>query len=49
MNIKTLGRFLTLFFIAFLPWSVVISVLGTEKIHLDIFRFTKEIIIILIA
>ncbi len=49
MNIKTLGRFLTLFFIAFLPWSVVISVLGTEKIHLDIFRFTKEIVIILIA
>jgi len=49
MNIKTIGRFLTLFFIAFLPWSVVISVLGTEKMHLGIFRFIKEIIIAIIA
>lgn len=49
MTIKKIGRFLTLFFIAFLPWSVVISVLGTEKMHLDIFRFTKEIIIVVIA
>lgn len=49
MNTQKIGRFLTLFFVAFLPWSVAFSVLGTERLHLDIFRFSKEIIIALIG
>lgn len=49
MNTQKIGRLLTLFFVAFLPWSVVFSVLGTERLHLDIFRFSKEIIIAMIG
>lgn len=46
MTIKSIGRFLTLFFVAFLPWSVLFSVFWSEKLHLDILRFSKELILI---
>ena len=36
-------RQLILFFVALLPWSVVISVFGWDKLHLGIFHFWKEI------
>lgn len=49
MNSKALGRFLVLFFIAFLPWSVAFSLFWSEKLQSDIFRFSKEIIGILIV
>lgn len=49
MNSKALGRFLVLFFIAFLPWSVAFSLFWSEKLQSDIFRYSKEIIGILIV
>ncbi len=49
MTTKSLGRFITLFFVAFLPWSVIFSVFWSEKLHLDILRFSKELILISIG
>jgi len=49
MKIEKIGRILTLFFIAILPWSVVLSVFGTEIIHLSIARYFKEIFLVTIA
>lgn len=49
MKIEKIGRILTLFFIATLPWSVVLSVFGTEIIHLNAARYYKEIFLVLIG
>jgi hypothetical protein len=49
MKIEKIGRILTLFFIAVLPWSVVLAVFGTEIIHLNVVRYFKEIFLVLIG
>ncbi|MBP7806459.1 hypothetical protein KA057_02135 [Candidatus Gracilibacteria bacterium] len=41
--VQKIGRFLILFFIGFLPWSVALTVLGTERLGLEWMRFSKEI------
>lgn|GEM_PF-1122661 len=41
--VQKIGRFFTLLFVGFLPWSVVISVFGTERLGFEIVRFSKEI------
>jgi hypothetical protein len=43
MKIENIGRIVTLCFVALLPWSVIFSVFGTERLHLDIARYFKEI------
>lgn len=48
MSLQKIGRFLILFFAGFLPWSVLISVTGTEKLGIEMFRFAKEILLALI-
>jgi len=48
MSLQKIGRFLILFFAGFLPWSVIISVTGTEKLDIEMFRFAKEILLALI-
>lgn len=49
MNVRAFGRYITFFLIAFLPWSVVFSVFSGEKIDLDILRFSKEFLVLLIG
>lgn len=49
MKIEKIGRILTLFFMAILPWSVALSVFGTEIIHLNVVRYFKEIFLVTIA
>jgi len=49
MDIKKISRCSIHFLVAFLPWSVAFSVLSTERLNIDIFRFSKEIIIACIA
>jgi len=49
MKIENIGKFFTLFLVAFLPWSVIFSVLGTERLWLNIARFSKEILVIIIV
>ena len=41
--IEKIGQKAVLFFIALLPWSVIISVFGSEQLHMGLFRFWKEI------
>jgi len=41
--IQKIWRYLILFFIGFLPWSVVFTVLSTERLWLEWMRFSKEI------
>jgi glucan phosphoethanolaminetransferase (alkaline phosphatase superfamily) len=48
MSLQKIGRLFILFFAGFLPWSVIVSVTGTERFHLEIFRFTKEIFLVFI-
>lgn len=43
--LQKIGRLLVLFLIGFLPWSVIVSVFGTERLGIELFRFTKEVII----
>jgi hypothetical protein len=47
--LQKIGRFLTLLFIGFLPWSVIFSVFGSERIWIDALRLSKEIFLILIV
>lgn len=42
--IQKIGRQAVLFFMALLPWSVIISVFGDEQLGIGIFRFWKEIV-----
>lgn len=42
--IEKIGQKAVLFFIALLPWSVIISVFGSEQLHMGLFRFWKEIV-----
>ncbi len=52
MSLEKIGKFLVLFFVGFLPWSVIVSVTGTERLNIGMMRFTKEILlagIVLIA
>ena len=46
--IEKIGRRGVLFFIALLPWSVIISVYGGEELHIGLFRFWKEGVLALI-
>lgn len=43
--LQKIGRTSVLFLIGFLPWSVVVSVFGTERLGIELFRFAKEAII----
>lgn len=45
MSLEKIGKFLILFFVGFLPWSVIISVAGTEKLGIELMRFSKEILL----
>lgn len=45
MSLQKIGRFLILFFAGFLPWSVIVSVTGTERLDISVMRFIKEIIL----
>ena len=38
-----------LFFVGFLPWSVIVSVTGTERLDIEMMRFAKEIILAVIV
>ena len=38
-----------LFFVGFLPWSVIVSVTGTERLGIEMMRFAKEIILAVIV
>ena len=38
-----------LFFAGFLPWSVIVSVTGTERLDIEMMRFAKEIILAVIV
>lgn len=42
MALEKIGRRLVLLFMALLPWSVIISVFGSEELHIGLFRFWKE-------
>lgn len=48
MSLKKIGRFLLLVFAGFLPWSVIVSVTGTERLGIEMMRFTKEFFLLLI-
>ncbi len=45
MLLQKIGRFLVLFLVGFLPWSVIVSVTGTERFGLELMRFAKEILL----
>lgn len=50
--LQKIGRLLILVFIGFLPWSVIVTVTGMERLDIEMMRFCKEIligIIILVA
>lgn len=49
MSLQKIGRFLVLFFVGFLPWSVIVSVTGTERLGIEMMRFAKEIILAVIV
>ena len=49
MKIEKIGRILTLLFVAILPWDVILSVFGTEEIHLGLSRYFKELFLVLIG
>jgi hypothetical protein len=46
--LQKIGRFLVLFLAGFLPWSVIVSVTGTERLDIGIMRFAKEILLAVI-
>lgn len=46
--LQKIGRLLTLAFIGFLPWSVIVTVGGTERLDIDSMRFCKEIFMAII-
>lgn len=48
MSLQKIGRFLVLFLAGFLPWSVIVSVTGTERLDIELMRFTKEILLAVI-
>ncbi len=48
MSLQKIGRFLVLFLAGFLPWSVIVSVTGTERLDIGIIRFAKEILLAVI-
>lgn len=48
MKIEKIGRILTLFFIAALPWSVMISVIGVLKFDIQILRYWKEVFLMIL-
>lgn len=43
--LQKFGRLFLFFLIGFLPWSVIVSVFGTEKLGISLFHFSKEIIL----
>ncbi len=43
--LQKFGRLFLFFLIGFLPWSVIVSVFGTEKLGISFFHFSKEIIL----
>ncbi|MCB9806577.1 hypothetical protein H6768_01515 [Candidatus Peribacteria bacterium] len=49
MALQKIGRFLILFFAAMLPWSVIVSVAGVERLDISITRFSKEIILLVFS
>lgn len=49
MSLQKIGRFLVLFLAGFLPWSVIVSVTGTERLGIELMRFTKEILLAVIV
>lgn len=49
MKIEKIGRILTLFFIAALPWSVMISVIGVLKFDIQILRYWKEVFLMILC
>jgi len=48
MSLQKIGRFLVLFLAGFLPWSVIVSVTGTEQLDIGMMRFAKEILLTVI-
>jgi len=47
--VQKIGRFFTFLFVGFLPWSVVISVFGTERLDFGLVRFSKEIFLVVLV
>lgn len=45
MSLQKIGRFLVFFLAGFLPWSVIVSVTGTERLDIELMRFAKEILL----
>jgi hypothetical protein len=45
MSLQKIGRFLIFFLAGFLPWSVIVSVTGTEQLDIGMMRFAKEILL----
>ncbi len=47
--LQKIGRYLTFFFIGFLPWSVIVTVFGTERLGIDAMSFCKETLVVVIV
>lgn len=43
--LQKIGRLLILFFVGFLPWSVIVTVFGMERMDIQMMRFCKEALI----